>query len=278
LRSGLGQAEAGHYALPPSLALRLERAAPRVGPFARAEWHPEVGSTNDVALRRGDTGAPEGLVVLADMQTAGRGRLGRRWISPPGSGVYVSVLLRPPALTPLFTLAAGVASAEAIEVATGLRPTVKWPNDICVLPSQGPPRKLGGVLAEGRAAAGDGACVLVIGIGINVRSAAYPPDVAGLAASLEDELGRPVERDLVIVELLAALWRHYDDIRRGRTADVLTAWRECATATFGRRIEWQDGAASGTGVIEDVDESGALLVRTDRGVVRIVSGEVRWMS
>jgi BirA family biotin operon repressor/biotin-[acetyl-CoA-carboxylase] ligase len=264
--------------LPRDLSVLLERARSRVGPFTRIEWHPEVGSTNDLVLTRAEAAAPEGLVVLAEMQTRGRGRLGRQWISPPGAGIYMSVLLRPRHLSPPLTLAAGVAAAEGIEAATGLQPTLKWPNDICVVPSQGAPRKIGGILAEARAAAGETACALVVGTGINVKTAAYPPEVSGLASSLEHELGRPVDRDLLVVELLASLWRRYRDVRDGRSTEVLEAWRGRATATFGRRVEWQGDRGTLTGEIEDVDEGGALIVRVNQHSVRLVSGEVRWIS
>lgn len=264
--------------LPHELQRQLGRAAGRVGPFVRIEWHREVGSTNDLALRHADAGAPEGLVVLADTQTAGRGRLGRQWISPPGAGIYMSALLRPPRLTPLLTLAAGVAAAEGIATATGLQPALKWPNDICVVPSQGGPRKIGGILAEARAGAGEAASALVVGTGINVEAAAFPRELAGVASSLEHELGRLIDRELLVVELLASLWRRYSDVRDGRSAGVLAAWRERATATFGRRVEWQMDHRTLTGLIEDVDEEGALIIRANHGSVRLVSGEVRWIS
>ena len=264
-------------ALPPELARAVELAGRRLGQLRNICWYPEVGSTNDLALAQADAGAPEGLVVLAGRQTRGRGRMGREWASPAGAGVYMSVLVRPPALSPVLTLAAGVAVAEAVEAATGLRPTLKWPNDLCVVRSVGAPRKLAGILAEGSTTA-SGQHALVIGIGVNVRPAAYPPGVAAVATSLEDELGREADREPLIVETLAAVWRRYCDVREGRTRAVLNAWRQRATATFGRRIEGQAAGGTVRGVITDIDETGALMVRADEGLVRLVSGEVRWIS
>src|SRR5439155_4982688 len=154
----------------------------------------------------------EGTVVLADAQTAGRGRRGREWFSPPGSGLYVSVVLRPgrslsgstDRATRLLTLAAGVALVEAVETATGLAVDLKWPNDLYV-----GRHKLAGILAEG---AGDANDAIVLGYGINVRAAAYPPELRDRATSLESELGRSVDRARLFVESLASVARRYDDL------------------------------------------------------------------
>jgi hypothetical protein len=132
--------------LPEEFASGLAVARERLGIFAQQIlWYPEVGSTNDLAGALADRNAPEGLVVLADRQTAGRGRLGRSWASPSGAGIYASVVLRPSvSASTLLTIAAGVAVAEGIAAATGLSPHVKWPNDVHVSG-----RKLAGILAEG---------------------------------------------------------------------------------------------------------------------------------
>jgi BirA family biotin operon repressor/biotin-[acetyl-CoA-carboxylase] ligase len=254
----------------------LARAAGRLGPFGRhVLWYPEVSSTSDVAAALAERGAAEGLVVAANMQSAGRGRLGRTWASPPGAGLYVSVLLRPSRLVlPLVTIAAGVAVAQGIEASTGLHAQLKWPNDVCV-----GPRKLAGVLAEAHANASDGASVpyVVLGFGINVLPAAYPPDVALRATSLEGELGRHVDRGLVFVECLSALAQRYADLIHGHTAAVIAAWRERAATTLRRRVRFETAGAQLEGVAEDVDETGALLVRTTSATIRVTSGEVNWL-
>src|SRR5262245_45174504 len=197
--------------LPEEFASALTLASGRLGIFAhQILWYPEVGSTNDVAGAMADRGAAEGLVVLADRQTAGRGRLGRSWASPSGAGIYVSVVLRPSTtVAALLTIAAGVAVAEGIASATALSPHVKWPNDVHV-----GGRKLAGILAEG--AVGH----VVLGIGINVQSAAYPADIATRATSIEAELSRPVDRGLVLAECLAAMASRYRELQDGRGRQV----------------------------------------------------------
>ncbi|MGE0444171.1 MAG: biotin--[acetyl-CoA-carboxylase] ligase [Vicinamibacterales bacterium] len=249
--------------VPADIAGALGRAGTRLGLFgARLLWYDEIGSTNDTASRLADAGAAAGTVVAANAQTSGRGRLGRTWVSPPGAGLYFSVVLRPEMhVVPMLTLAAGVAVADGIEAATGLTTTLKWPNDV-----QAGGRKLAGILAEGGA-------FVIVGIGINVRAAAYPPDIATRATSLEQELGRDVDRGLVLAECLAALnARSAELYAAGGASAIVAAWKRRAAPMWGRAVEWD----SGRGVAEGVASDGALLVRTARGVERILSGEVRW--
>ena len=178
----------------------------------------------------------------------------------------------------LVTIAAGVAIAEGIEAATGLPVRVKWPNDVFVQGPAGPrsDRKLAGILAEGGTVP-QGESWVVLGFGINVLPGAYPADVAARATSLEGELGRPVDRGLVMAECLTALSARYSDLREGRGAAVVEAWRSRAASTFGRNVEWNHEGRMEQGVAHDIEASGALLVRTAAGVRRIISGEVRWM-
>jgi BirA family biotin operon repressor/biotin-[acetyl-CoA-carboxylase] ligase len=233
----------------------------------------EVGSTNDIAAEYGARGAAEGLVVVAETQTAGRGRFGRTWHSPPGSGVYVSVLFRPEAeLASMLTLAGGVAICEAVRESTGLPAIIKWPNDLLAPEGR---RKLAGILVEG-IATGRRVEQTVFGFGLNVRRSAYPPDLRGRATSLEEELGRPVEPELVLEFCLAALARRYEDLKQGRRAAVLDRWRELAPDARGTRIEWVRDGEVVRGVSAGIDADGALLAETERGTERIVSGEVTW--
>jgi BirA family biotin operon repressor/biotin-[acetyl-CoA-carboxylase] ligase len=269
---------------PSDLVDAIERVRPRLGRLASAVlFFPSVGSTNDVALegtrsaslsgeRTGDSS--EGLVVVADQQTAGRGRRGHSWFSPPGSGLYVSVVLAPAAsrvdparATMLATLAAGVALAEGVAAATGLQVDLKWPNDLHVSR-----RKLAGILAEGGP---DGA--IVLGYGINVAATAFPPELGDRATSLESELGRAVDRPTVLVETLAALSRRYEDLLAGRFDAILDAWRRHAPAASGARVSWATNAGTQSGITAGIDETGALLVKTADGVERIVAGEVTWL-
>ena len=264
--------------VPEEFGQPLARAAGRTRPFAsQVLWYPEVTSTNDVAARLAERGVEEGVLVLADGQTAGRGRRGREWASPAGAGVYATVILRPTrTVVPLLTIAAGVALADGIESATGLRVCLKWPNDIVVGDSRSAAhRKLAGILAEGGTGQDDGAWV-VLGFGINVLPGAYPPDVAGRATSLEAELGRPIDRGSLLVECLAGLSSRYAELRDSHVAKVLAAWRSRAGSTLGRRVEWNRDGRMHLGLAHDIDDSGALLVQTEGGLERVISGEVRW--
>ena len=258
--------------LPPEIGAALARAADRLGPFAcQVQWYGELSSTNDLAAEYAQRGAREGSVVLADSQTAGRGRQGRTWYSPPGAGLYLSIVLRPEQrVIPLVTIAAGVALADGIRGATGLVAILKWPNDVYV-----GSRKLAGILAEAGSSS-IGLPHVVLGIGINMLPAAYPPEVAARATSLEGELGHEVDRGVVLADCLAALAARYDDLQRDRTEAVLLAWRAYARPLLGREVEWDERNGVRRGVAEDVDASGALLVRTADSVTRLVSGDVRW--
>jgi BirA family biotin operon repressor/biotin-[acetyl-CoA-carboxylase] ligase len=262
--------------LPGEVAAAIAAAGSRLGLFAdRVQWFSEIPSTNDVVTTLAEAGTPEGVVVAADAQNAGRGRFGRDWASPHGAGIYASVLLRPPAAAlRLVTIAAGVALADGVLAATGLMLNLKWPNDL-VTDGGREARKIAGILAEAGAAA-DGKPWVVLGFGINVLTAALPRDLGRRASSLEQELGRPVDRGLVFAECLAALAVRYRQLQEGATARVVADWRIRAAATLGRSVEWNDGADR-RGVAEDVDEHGSLIVRSHSGTVRITSGEVRWL-
>src|SRR3954471_8703791 len=244
--------------------------------------YPTIGSTNDAAADLATRSArgfalQEGLVIVADQQTAGRGRRGHTWFSPPGSGLYVSVVLAParsfdPArATMLLTLAAGVALAEGIEAAAGLRVDLKWPNDLQISR-----RKIGGILAESSGAT-DPLSTIVVGYGINVRATAFPPELRDRATSLESELGRDVDRHHLLAETLAALARRSDDLLAARFDAILDAWRRLAPGASGAPVTWTTTAGTASGITAGIDAMGALLVRVDDRVERIVSGEVTWL-
>jgi BirA family biotin operon repressor/biotin-[acetyl-CoA-carboxylase] ligase len=168
--------------------------------------------------------------------------------------------------TTLLTLAAGVAIAEGIEIATGLAVDLKWPNDLFV-----GRRKLAGILAEG-----SGHAAVIVGYGINVAPSAYPPEIAGRATSLESELGRTIDRYQVFAETLAALARRYDDLLAGRFDAILDAWRRRAPLADGARVRWTTPAGEQAGTTEGIDDRGALLVRVGDRIERVVSGELVW--
>src|SRR5262245_40644426 len=253
------------HAIPAPLAAALTRSRERLGVFAsNVVFFSTIGSTNDAAAGRSPEGLAlrEGDVVFAEEQTAGRGRRGHTWFSPPGSGLYVSVVLAPSRsadprrATTLLTLAAGVALAEAIEAHTSLSIDLKWPNDLYIRD-----KKVGGILAETltdrrrsvldtravygpRASAPGGGApgelenvdAVVVGYGINVKTTSYPPDVADRATSLESELVRIVDRNELLVETLAALSARYEDLVAGRFDVILDAWRRRAPSARGARV------------------------------------------
>ena len=260
--------------LPPELDEAFARARGRLKPLAgRVLYFTTIGSTNDVAASLAVDPASFGTVVIADAQTAGRGRRGRTWFSPAGSGLYISVILSPSRAasapdraTRLLTLAAGLALAEGVERATGLAPAIKWPNDLLVAR-----RKLAGILAEAFGEA------VVLGYGINVGPMSYPPELRDRATSLETELGRPIDRAMVAVETLAALASRYGDLVSSRFDAILDAWRRRAPTHQGAQVVWDTPAGPQSGITDGIDDSGALLVRIGDRVERIVAGEVRWI-
>jgi BirA family biotin operon repressor/biotin-[acetyl-CoA-carboxylase] ligase len=274
-------------ALAIDLAAPLERAlaAGELAPLgAQLLYYPVATSTNDLAARLADRGSPDGTVVIADEQTAGRGRGGHTWFSPAASGLYVSIIVRG---TPSsadadwprwLTLAAGVAIAEGLHAASGLPVSIKWPNDLVMAPAgtvRGS-RKLGGILAEARTDAGRLTHV-VVGFGINVGRAAFPPEISARATSLEDELGRDVDRGIVLTALLRRFATWLGRLRGGHTAEVVSRWRALAVGAAGSTVEWQSEGAVRRGVTTGVGPDGALLVRAAGVTDRIVAGEVTWL-
>lgn len=231
--------------------------APRLGTRLRfSVLHLQrCGSTQDVARALAERGAGEGLVVVAEEQERGRGRLGRAWHSGRG-GIWATVLLRPPRLGPL-SLATGVAVARALEV-LGVEARLKWPNDVEVSG-----RKVCGILVE---ASAEGASLYaLVGIGLNVNNE-IPPELGGRAVSLREVLGRPVPRLPLLLQMLVELDRVYAELRE--PGSVLSEWR-ARSSTLGRvvRVETPEGVFEG--VAEDVTEEGALLVRLAGGGLRV---------
>lgn len=251
-------------------ALRTERLGRSI------EFRQSVGSTNEVAKALARLGAPEGLVVVAEEQTGGKGRLGRTWHSPPGVGIWMTVVLRPPLIpyeAARLTLCAAVAVAGAIRQVAGLPAAIKWPNDIVL-----EDRKVCGILTE-MEADWDRVHFAVVGIGINANlpAEAFPEHLRATATSLLAAGGKPVPRALLIAEVLARLEAEYQDLVAGRFDQVLTRWR-ALSATLGRTVRVLPVAPDQpevVGVAEAVDPSGALLVRLPDGQLhRVVAGEV----
>jgi len=238
--------------------------------FADVRWHDSIDSTNRLAADLAREGAPEGVVVAADHQTAGRGRLDRRWEAPPGSSLLMSMLFRPPRSVThlnLVNAAAGIAASDACNEVAGFRPLLKWPNDVVV-----DDRKLAGILAEvvGQA--------VVVGIGLNVNwPSPLPPELADTATAANLVAGREVDRVALFVRLLERLDEHYGALcEPGGWRGVLLNYRRLC-ATLGRQVRVElpgDELVEGKAVEVAVD--GHLLVEVDggRALRRIGVGDV----
>jgi BirA family biotin operon repressor/biotin-[acetyl-CoA-carboxylase] ligase len=236
------------------------------------EFLSACASTNDVVRSRAAAGAVEGLVIVADSQTAGRGRLGRSWHSPPGQNLYLSLLLRPALAArhaaPL-TLLAGAALARTLAEA-GATPRLRWPNDL-LLPAADGFRKAAGILAD-MATDGERVRHIVLGVGLNVNGLEFPPELAERATSLRMAHGHAFDRGQLLIDFLAAFEPIYDDFLARGPALGLTEWRRYADLGRVCRID-RDGAGV-EGIATDIDDEGALLVRDEAGRVhRLISGE-----
>jgi BirA family biotin operon repressor/biotin-[acetyl-CoA-carboxylase] ligase len=267
--------------VPADVREELARAAHRLGRIAhRIHWLESTGSTNDVAARLADLGADEGTIVVADAQTHGRGRFGRVWVSPPGAGLYISIVLKPAtdhALsamrnpTVLLTIASGVAIAEGVRASTGLPAEIKWPNDVMI-----GTRKLAGVLAEA-AVQSDVLQHIILGFGVNLHSASFPLELASRVTSIAAETSRRVDRAIILTEILAAFAARYAELRAARFDAILSAWRRLAPSLPSALVEWDSPVGIVRGRAEDIDDEGALLVRVAGKVERVIAGEVRWI-
>jgi BirA family biotin operon repressor/biotin-[acetyl-CoA-carboxylase] ligase len=235
----------------------------------------EIDSTNNRALTLAKEGAGEGVIILAHGQTAGRGRLGRSWFSPPGAGLYMSVLLRPQKLQasmPLITIASGLAVAMAVEIVSGAKLGLKWVNDLVF-----DGRKAGGILAElqTQSRSPDTGQSLVVGIGINISSknAALPAELKDKVHWLEDIAHHPVDRNLLVAQIAYELEQVLGLLWSGQTPAILDAWRSYS-ATLGETIKATVGESTVEGLAVDITSSGALIVKTHAGTQELHAGEV----
>jgi len=236
----------------------------------------EIDSTNNRALALARQGASEGIIVLAHSQTAGRGRLGRKWLSPAAAGIYMSVLLRPQDMTslPLVTLASGLAVARAVEATTGIRLGLKWVNDLVV--SGG---KIGGILAELQTEitpdSDSLAQALIIGIGINISGdkVKLPSDLKGNIRWLEEIAHGPVNKNVLVSQIALELEQIIALLSAGQAVSVLNAWRGYS-ATLGESVRASIGETVIEGLALDITDSGALIIQTRGGMQEIHAGEV----
>lgn len=239
----------------------------------RVEWVGTTGSTNDDLRAAAASGEAEGAVLVADHQATGHGRRGRTWEAPPGSSLLVSVLLRPSLPAEelhLLTTAVGVAAAEAVDELYAVPAGLKWPNDL-VAPTPAGERKLGGILAEATWA-GDRPDAVVVGLGLNaVWPDELPPELDGIAVTLNHLTDEPVDRGDVLVALLLRLEAILADLPG---AVLVERWTHLST-TVGRdvRVELASGAVV-VGRATALTPQGHLLVATDEGEVEVSAGDV----
>ena len=229
-------------------------------------------STNTELSRLASEGAEEGVSVVADEQTAGRGRLQRAWSSPKGAGLYFSILLRPKIATnywPLITMMAAVAVYDALGDACRLQADIKWPNDL--LSGE---RKICGILAEsietpsGRA--------VIVGIGINLTQDAYPAELAGAASSISEAVGRTADREVLITALLRWLTHWYSLLNESAGPEsIVNAWTNRSSYAFGRVVQISNGDEVWQGTTSGIERDGALRLRTPSGETKVVrAGDV----
>ena len=226
-------------------------------------------STNTELARLASEGAAEGVSVVADEQTAGRGRLQRAWSSPKGAGLYFSILLRPTIpqnYWPLLTFMAAIAVGDALREVAGVETDIKWPNDL--LSGE---RKICGILAEvidtpsGRA--------VILGIGINLTQNAFPPELENVATSVSEASGRPADRELVLAALLEALSRWYALL--DQPAQIVDAWSNRSSYAIGKLVQVSNGDDVWQGTTCGVESDGALRLRTSSGEIKLVrAGDV----
>ena len=232
---------------------------------------PETGSTQDEARRLARAGAGDGLLVIADHQTSGRGRLQRQWVAPPGSSLLMSLLFRP-ALRPFqaqrLTMICGLAACDAVECQTGLQVALKWPNDVVIGGA-----KAGGILTEIEVM-GDRLAYGIVGIGLNVALdlPQLPKDLLMPATSLSAEAGRPVPRLPLLRDFLQAADKRYLSLKAGHSPHIEWSQR---LATLGQRVTVSGSGDVIEGVAEGVDSDGALLVRREGGGLEtVLAGDV----
>lgn len=254
--------------MPPTVVAQMLRAGLYTAIIGRSvRFYQSTPSTMDDAAQWARDGAEEGAVVVAETQTASRGRQGRRWVSDAGN-LYFSVLFRPDAAAlPLLSPLAGVAVARAVRRVAGLYPTIKWPNDLII-----DGRKVAGILAES-ALSGSRIDYAIVGVGVNIAlEVSADPEIAGTAASLNQLAGAEVDR----AELLRRILQHMDalylDLHRRRSP--ILEWRRWLD-TIGKRVTVAHYDTAQTGLAEDIDDAGNLILRTDAGnLLTLAAGDI----
>ncbi len=230
-----------------------------------------IDSTNRYLLGLGEKGFPEGTVAVADEQTAGRGRFGRRWEGEPLSSLLFSVLLRPVFLKRdeifIITFGAGLAVAEALEKVARVKPELKWPNDVLL-----DGKKVCGILLESNFE-GDNLKSLVLGAGLNVNQPDFPAELKEKATSLFLATQRKFDREELFSGILTQFSLVYETLKAGDLYSVMRRWRE-RSAMFGKTVELSIGDRKVRGILDQVTDEGEVLVRTSEGAQRFTAGEI----
>lgn len=260
--------------VPDLLTPKMIRRSLHSGAFgSRVHHYYQIDSTMNEAARLAAAKAPQGTLAVAEEQTAGRGRFGRTWFSPRGTGLYFTLILRPklaPAAAPILTLLAGVAVAEAIAELTGLPMDVRWPNDVLI---RG--KKCAGILVE-MTAQPERVEHAQVGVGVNVNQAEIPPELAAEATSLRRETGRSVSRLEMLVSILKLMEHHYDLLAEQGSGAIVRRFSEISSYARGKRVRVTDNARVVTGETVGLSPEGKLLVRQDDGQIEaVLSGLVR---
>jgi BirA family biotin operon repressor/biotin-[acetyl-CoA-carboxylase] ligase len=259
--------------VPDVLAPRLLQRGLRQSIFGRRIYHFfKIDSTNAVALRLGHEGEPHGTVVIAEEQTAGRGRARRVWHSEKTSGIYLTVLLRPPMppqQAPLITMAAGLAARDAVAELTGLLPDLRWPNDLLI-----GGKKAGGILTEMHAEP-DRVHFVIVGVGINVNHTRMPEELSEIATSLRIETGKTFSRVDLVTRLLRHLESYYNRFVAEGAAPILSRFAGVSSYAQGKRVRITAARETYSATTAGLDPSGLLRVTRDDGqTVTVVSGDV----
>jgi BirA family biotin operon repressor/biotin-[acetyl-CoA-carboxylase] ligase len=228
-------------------------------------------STNSEVFRLALEGADEGLCVVALEQTAGRGRLGRQWLSPAGAGLYFSILLRPSIgidRWPLLTLMAAVAVHDTLRESCDLETDIKWPNDLL---ADG--RKLCGILAETLET--DKGPAVVVGIGLNLSAQAFPPELQATAISLEEVTAEAPDREMILQTVITFMARYYEILQTRGNRPIIEAWSSYSSYANGKRIRASMDSEVIEGITRGLEGDGALRVETAEGRIKVVrSGDV----
>lgn len=236
------------------------------------EYHDEITSTNTRAKQLAEEGAPHGTLVIADSQTSGKGRRGRSWASPSGTGIWMSLILRPdivPSSASMITLAAALSVVRGIETAVGIKTLIKWPNDIV---SDG--KKVCGVLTE-MSAELEGVHYIVVGMGINANMDTFPPDISQTATSLYLQAGKKVRRSRVVVAVMESMELYYDKFLRSGDLSQFRQEYHSKLVNKGQIVRVLSAKEEYQGICLGIDQRGELLVQMEDGSVRnVVSGEV----